>query len=172
MNTSILDRCSYFLEEKGLFGGYPKQEDIPVLESIGVRVFVDLTMQCEKGTTQYVTNYSSLRYPIVDKNVPSGILADFYEFIRSIVGIIKTLSEGEKVYIHCKGGHGRSGLVVACILCLYYGINADDALHTTYHCHQKRKVMRDVWRNIGSPQTTQQKKFVHLFYNTFLCNKK
>ena len=28
-----------------------------------------------------------------------------------------SLVNNEKIYIHCKGGHGRAGLVVSCILC-------------------------------------------------------
>ena len=39
-----------------------------------------------------------------------------------------------------------------------------DALRRTAICHNNRKVMRDRWREIGSPQTHSQKQFVYKFF--------
>jgi predicted NAD-dependent protein-ADP-ribosyltransferase YbiA (DUF1768 family) len=84
-------------------------------------------------------------------------------FIIKIAKIIKNLSQ-EKVYIHCKGGHGRSGVVVACLLCFIFKLTPFQSLEYTTKCHNNRHIMRDKWRKIGSPQTYLQKKFVYNFF--------
>jgi ribA/ribD-fused uncharacterized protein len=73
----------------------------------------------------------------------------------------------EKMYIHCKGGHGRSGVVVASILCQMGGISPQKSLELTRKYHSRRKVMREKWREIGSPQTSVQKTFVYKFFEPF-----
>ena len=39
-----MENYSYFIENKALFGSYPSQETIEILEKEGVRYFVDLTL--------------------------------------------------------------------------------------------------------------------------------
>jgi protein-tyrosine phosphatase len=159
---SIFDKCSFFILDKALFGCFPTQDDVNILESTGVRVFVNLTSPTEKKINTYKTNYTYMSYPIADKNIPSDI-CNFYSFVKLVYEAIKNLRKDEKIYVHCKGGHGRSGVVVACLLILYYNISADEAINHTHSCHQRRKTMRDIWRKIGSPQTQEQKTFVHSF---------
>ena len=159
---SIFDKCSFCIDDRVLFGCFPTQENVDVLEMIGVRVFVNLTSSFEKKIGTYSTKYTNMVYPIADKSVPTD-MSDFFAFISTLCDAVSRLGKGEKIYIHCKGGHGRSGLVVSCLLVLYYKITAENALNHTYHCHQQRKKMRDIWRKIGSPQTFLQKNFVHLF---------
>jgi predicted NAD-dependent protein-ADP-ribosyltransferase YbiA (DUF1768 family) len=86
--------------------------------------------------------------------------------------IIKSLKDNQKMYIHCKGGHGRSGIVVACVLCLYLKIPPEYALDLTRFYHQQRKEMRDKWRRIGSPQTTLQKEVVFKLFQPVYFNSK
>jgi len=66
-------------------------------------------------------------------------------------------------YIHCRSGHGRSGLVVACILKVYHSWDTDTALMKTNEYHNMRKDMKPQWRRIGAPQTTGQKDYVRQF---------
>ena len=44
-------QLSYFIENKALFGSYPKHEDVKELENEGVILFVDLTCPGEKKIT-------------------------------------------------------------------------------------------------------------------------
>ena len=69
------------------------------------------------------------------------------------------LKHDEKIYIHCKGGHGRVGIAVASLLCYIKNISVEESLKLTNECHKKREIMKEKWRNIGSPQTYNQKKF-------------
>jgi len=158
-----MNNCSYFIKDKGIFGSFPSQESVTELEHEGVRYFIDLTDKTENNITPYKTNYNYINFTIKDNSVPSDWIS-FSKFIINTSKIIKELKKNEKVYIHCRGGHGRSGIVVACLLCYIFNMTSNEALEYTTKCHGNRTIMRDKWRKIGSPQTFQQKKFVHRFY--------
>lgn len=162
------DTSSFFIEDKALFGCYPSQEDVNDLEKKGVRYFVDLTYVGEKKIKKYITQHNFIQFPIKDHNIPEE-LYKFSIFICKISNIIKKLNKGEYVYIHCKGGHGRAGLVVSCLLCYIHKITSHDSLKLTNEFHNNRKIMNDKWRHIGSPQTDKQKNFViRLFKPVYL----
>ena len=158
-----MENYSYFIENKALFGSYPTQDTIEILEKEGVRNFVDLTCYNEVNTRGYKTRYNYIKYPIIDKKYPKN-WNKFARLIIRVCKIIKKLKGEEKLVINCKGGHGRSGLVVASILCYYYKISSTEALKRTNECHNKRENMKDKWRTIGSPQTIGQKIFVKKFF--------
>jgi hypothetical protein len=158
-----MDTCSYFIKDKALFGSYPSDVSVKELEDNGVRYFVNLTYDDEDKIKQYHTNYQIITYNIKDRSVPHDLLT-FTQFISQLADIIKQLKISEKIYIHCKGGHGRSGLVVACLICYIFKLSPYEALNYTSKCHSNRSVMRDKWRKIGAPQTHLQKKFVHQLF--------
>lgn len=160
-----MDRSSEFVKNKALFGGFPIQDEVKEFESVGVRYFINLTCDGERRTVPYKTKYKYIQYPIIDHRVPTN-WREFAKFIVRVVDIIKALPCGEKIYVHCKGGHGRSGIVVACVLCYMYGISASDAIAKTTKYHSRRKKMREKWRKIGSPQTRSQKHFVSRFFES------
>jgi ribA/ribD-fused uncharacterized protein len=158
-----MDNSSYFIKGKAMFGSFPAQSSVRELEQEGVRYFVDLTFPDEKKIVPYTTNYSYLRFSIPDCRAPRD-WRDFAKLVVMVADIISTLGEDERVYIHCKGGHGRSGVVVACLLCHIFGFDPGAALQRTTNSHSKRSTMSDKWRKIGSPQTYPQKNFVHKFF--------
>lgn len=158
-----MDTCSYFIKDKALFGSYPSDVSVKELEDNGVRYFVNLTYDDEDKIKQYHTNYQIITYNIKDRSIPYDLLT-FTQFISHLADIIKQLKISEKIYIHCKGGHGRSGLVVACLICYIFKLSPYEALNYTSKCHSNRSVMREKWRKIGSPQTHLQKKFVHQLF--------
>lgn len=165
-----MERCSYFIQDKALFGSFPTQEAVHVLEELGVRCFIDLTNSDESKTTPYITKYRYIKYPIVDRKIPED-WKSFAQLVVKICHIIHNLVEGEKVYVHCKGGHGRSGIFVACIFCHYYSLNSDESLRQTAKCHSNRPQMREKWRKLGSPQGKKQKDFVHRFFRPLKITK-
>jgi len=160
-----MDRSSYFIKDKALFGSFPTKDAITELEKEGVRYFIDLTFPDENNITPYFTKYKYISFPIKDRYYPEN-KHEFTEFILKIADIIVNLNDGEKVYIHCKGGHGRSGVVVSILLYHLFNLSPESALEHTKKSHNDRLVMRDKWRKIGSPQTYQQKIFVHNFCNS------
>jgi predicted NAD-dependent protein-ADP-ribosyltransferase YbiA (DUF1768 family) len=163
--TSGLLKSSYFVENVALFGSYPSQIDVDEFEQMGVRYFVDLTCDGEENIIKYITseNSSHIRYPILDHRIPSN-WGSFAKFIVKIGNLIKTLEPNNQLYLHCRGGHGRSGIVVASLLCYILNITAIDGLALTSQYHNNRPEMRDRWRRIGSPQTVSQKMFVIKFF--------
>ena len=163
MNTS-----SFFIKNRALFGSYPTQETVDELEEICVRYFVDLTYKGEKKITEYTTKYNYIRYPIPDRKIPED-WKTFTEFILKLSSTIRHLKskdddKHELLYLHCKGGHGRSGVVVACLLCYMGNYFPEKALELTSHYHSKRKNMREIWRTMGAPQNHVQKNFVYRFF--------
>ena len=164
-----MESSSYFIKDKAMFGSFPTQQSVYELEKEGVKHFIDLTYHDEKKIVPYITSQTYLNFPIMDQNIPTDLQA----FSRLILQISKTVRElqiGEKLYIHCKGGHGRSGIVVACILCYIFSLSPYESLQYTTQCHNNRKNMRERWRKIGSPQTYSQKKFVYKSFHPVNMN--
>lgn len=153
-----MDFCSYFINQQGLFGRYPTQDEVIALGQRGITLFVDLTAFNE-GLTEYKCSVEKIHYYINDCRVPS----DQTTFRRLIHQLVDQLRAGRRMYIHCRGGHGRSGLVVACILKLYHHWESEMALWMTNEYHNARLRMEPKWRAMGAPQTRDQKEFVRRF---------
>ena len=158
-----MDRSSYFIKGRAMFGSFPTQEAVEELEKEGVRFFINLTHNDENKISPYVTQYTQICFPIIDRQVPKD-WQEFARFILKVSDIISSLKPNQLVYLHCKGGHGRSGIVVACLFCYMFGMSPEHALEQTTKSHSKRSVMREKWRKLGSPQTYYQKNFVHKFF--------
>jgi protein-tyrosine phosphatase/predicted NAD-dependent protein-ADP-ribosyltransferase YbiA (DUF1768 family) len=166
-----MENASYFIKDVGLFGGYPTQEQVYDLETKGVRWFVNLTNSDEKHIRKYNTKYGYIHYPIPDMYIPRDGAA-FATFLTSVSKVIRKCSEsGDKIFIHCKGGHGRSGVVVACLLIYMKNMNVYEALSSTRYYHSQRPNLKDKWLKIGSPQTKTQKNFVKRFFETYYIKR-
>lgn len=161
-----MDKSNYFIENKAIFGVFPSQEDIYELENNGVCYFLDLTINFEPGTERYITQKNYENYPIQDRGIPTDTIS-YTMLILKYANIIKGLSNNKKVYIHCRGGHGRSGMVAACLLVFINKINAYDAMHITSKYHSERSVITEKWRKLGSPQSKIQRNFVSTFFRPF-----
>ena len=53
-----------------------------------------------------------LRVAIRDKWIPSDTIA----FLRVVEATARAVAEGKRVCVHCNGGKGRTGTLVACVL--------------------------------------------------------
>lgn len=84
-----------------------------------------------------------------------GIVADeiVFDLAKKLVDAIRN---GDVIYLHCWGGHGRTGVMVCLILHLMYGLNADESLHRCQLLHDIRKC----YIAVSSPQTFEQKEQV------------
>ena len=65
-----MDRSSYFIKDRAMFGSFPTQEAVEELEEEGVRFFINLTHDDEKKITPYTTKYTQILFPIIDRQVP------------------------------------------------------------------------------------------------------
>ncbi|CAM9696043.1 unnamed protein product [Scytosiphon promiscuus] len=92
-----------------------------------------------------------VHFPIVDCNV-----ADDTKVLQLAGKLATRLARGEVMYLHCWGGHGRTGTVVCIMLHLMYGCSADEAMERCQHVHDVRRIPISV----GSPQTEAQRQQV------------
>ena len=145
-----------------LAGEYPgsrnpgrTEEKVRKLLDAGVNCIVDLTEEGElepyntaaekTGKECYIT-----RMGIEDYSVPSK------EYMAAILDTVDTnLFSGKTVYIHCWGGHGRTGTVAGCWL-KRYGIESIETVFS--HIRDLRAETDDP--HVDSPETEEQKKFV------------
>ena len=167
MTEDYLNYSSYFIKDKALFGSYPQQDKVDDLISKGVEFFIDLTLPGEVFPAYNTHNKKYINFPIVDRKAPINNFS-FASLILEVKNIIDNLKNNEKIYIHCRGGHGRAGILVASILYIHLGINTSDSIALTTKLHGDRKVMRQKWRDMGSPQTKQQKTYIHKFFGNMI----
>ena len=152
---------AFFIKNKACFGGFPTQQEVLNLESEGFVFFVNLTNNYERKITPYFTSKEYLQYPIKDRKIPKNNKS-FAKLILTIEQKIKHFKGTEKLYLHCKGGHGRSGVAVAVLLCHMFNLSPKQSIEYTTKYHNTRE-MKEKWKRIGSPQTYEQKNFVYSF---------
>ena len=136
------------------FGKYPDDDVLKSLKDLNIKLIVDLT-----HFTDRLSNYSSiegikrLEFPIVDMGIQEDELTlQYVLFIKSLF-----LNGDNPVYIHCRGGHGRSGVITCLLYGLLYDKTAEESLECIKEAHDSRKQMSRRMRIIGSPQTIEQK---------------
>lgn len=57
-------------------------------------------------------------------------------FLHQLKYVCSLLREGHSVFVHCMGGHGRTGMALACIKRQLEGVSAEVALAASMaHCH-------------------------------------
>ena len=170
---SFREIAAFFIRDQCLFGAYPTQHQIHELEEWGVDLIVNLTNKHEKNIRTYSTSVKTINFIISDNKVPENII----EFCALIIHITKLIDQNQKIYIHCKGGHGRSGVLVASILCYKYRIMPHEAIqlttkyHSTRPIHARRPKMNEYWKSKGSPQTKEQKQFVVSIFHPYVITK-
>lgn len=133
------------------FGKYPCDEVIKVLKGLEIDIILNLTEKSE-DLPQYVIGCEVINFPIVDRKA-----SEFNNTINLINNIAERIHQDKKIYVHCKGGHGRSGLIVGGIYACLYKESYENTLEVLKIAHNNRKIMKDRMRKIGCPQTRLQK---------------
>lgn len=145
------------------FGPYPTQPQIEQLESVlGVQAVVNLTCHNEMLDPYVLTSAEStyLHLPIEDNSVPDDVPL----FCALIYKVYTILRSGVTTYVHCKGGHGRSGMVCAILLCLLEGLSPAAGIVETTEAHKTRPQLRDFWKTRPCPHLHIQRKFVYRMF--------
>jgi len=152
---------SYWVTELFSAGEYPgalseerAAQQIQAFEAAGIRLFVDLTHPADglEPYEQLLTSGRRSPHPIVDMSIPTEL-----EMAAVLDEIDTAHSSAERVYVHCWGGCGRTGVAVGCWL-VRHGIGSGEAIELI---RERRSVTPDFRKKPDSPMTQEQQAFVH-----------
>ena len=180
---NIPKRCWWIEFGKVLGGPFPGSQDedkakvkISALLDLGVVAFVDLMEEKEfnyKSESEYepysgvLENLADERgikitrkqFHVRDQDVPQSNedMMDILNFINSFI------EKGQLVYVHCAGGHGRTGTVAACwLMCRGLADGSDIALNTIVIARQHDEYLADH----DSPENENQIQFLKNWENS------
>lgn len=154
---------SFYLGERNIYAGeYPgdkygeKAEDkIRQMTHFGVRHYIDLTEEGELVPYAHLLpkDATYTRFPIRDCGIPSSLDA-----VEGMLNHIRELSKRDDgyVYIHCWGGVGRTGTIVACYL-------AKESFETTMKNLRYRFSEMPKSANRVTPDTKEQENFIRQY---------
>lgn len=116
-------------------GEYPGDKDettakakIAEFNNFGITHFIDLTEEGElKPYKPFLdSSMTYYRFPIIDQFIPRNT-EGVCQLIDEIISIHNKTPEA-KFYIHCWGGVGRTGTIVACFLARTLNLGYEDAI--------------------------------------------
>lgn len=154
---------SYEVTKSIYAGEYPINKDdessyikVKQFERFGITHFVDLTEEGELQPYEHLLYKGAkyLRFPIRDVSIPHST-----ESVRGLIAkIMKVIKDdpNAKVYIHCWGGVGRTGVVVGCLLGELYKQGYDETLKRLEQLFAA--CPKSARRN--TPETAEQHKFI------------
>lgn len=120
-------------------------------------LFVDLTHEKDNIPHGDCFWKQILSWPTPDRNVPKKL-------DQLVELILQANHRKEKVYIACRGGHGRSGVVAACVYGQKHQLSSKETLNYVQKSWREQREMsylRPIIRKLGSPQTRRQKEAVY-----------
>ncbi len=159
--VSVAGGVVYAGEYPGDKYGEKATEKLKRMYHFGIRHFIDLTEEGELCPYNHLlpsdTTYT--RFPIPDCGVPKSI-----ESVRRLLLRIEELKKMEGyVYVHCWGGVGRTGTIVAC----YLSQNSEEPdLNKTLEVLRGRfsEMPKSAYRE--TPETKEQIDFIEQFINS------
>ena len=130
------------------------QRRLDHLREAGINYFIDLTEEEEmpKYRTLLPQQSHYLRCPIRDTDVPEDVAQ-----MQELQSRIRTaLALDRRIYIHCRAGIGRTGLVIGCYLA-EGGLDGESALNELNRLwHQSERAKS--WPIV--PQTAEQADYI------------
>jgi len=161
---------SYRVDDNVWAGEYPVWEweqgariqQLKLFTDFGINKFLDLTENGEMPPyAPFLTNnLGRYTFPISNGCVPHSVkwVVDLFRILNGVLNKPQT-----KLYIHCHGGVGRTGTIVACYYIYFKGMSSDDAL-----AEMRRRFAthgRSAW--MSAPETEVQLNFIKEFADTY-----
>ncbi len=162
MTTNPIPNSYCVLTDKIYAGEYPGDLNNPVEKvksfvNFGITHFIDLTEAGELNVYFHLLPSGCVhyRFPIQDVSIPSS-KKKVYELMQYIDNIIS--HKGNKVYIHCWSGVGRTGTIVGC----YYAYKGESYEKAVKHLKENfLQCLKS--RKRRSPETIEQLNFIKDF---------
>ncbi|CAE7703023.1 ptn1, partial [Symbiodinium microadriaticum] len=85
---------------------------------------------------------------------PDTTVTSTESVLRGLQTIVSKLQEGSVVYVHCWGGHGRTGTMVCAFLTAFYGLSVKQA-QDFYNAGERRRRARNGYWPASQPQYDQ-----------------
>lgn len=163
---------SYRVDENVWAGEYPAWEwdsaeirrRLDCFMEFGINCFLDLTEAGEMPPyAPYLAgNICRHSFPIPNGCAPHSVrwVVDLFR----IIGDVLASRQEAKLYIHCQGGVGRTGTIVACYYVYFKEMSAEEAL-----AEMRRRFAthsRSSW--MCAPETQAQVDFVREFAETYI----
>ncbi|KAN0033484.1 hypothetical protein ACTA71_007171 [Dictyostelium dimigraforme] len=143
------------LDENVYLGAMPMESDVTLLfYKYKINSIVNLCDEYQ-GPTQHYNQYGmqQLYVPVVDHYEPDVEIIE-----KSIQFIVKQIELGNRVYIHCKAGRGRSGAIAICWIAYSRRVTLEVAQKILL---EKRKIVR---------KQLYKQKNVNQYYSTYCLN--
>ena len=141
-------------EHPGALDEVQAKERIERLRSAGIDYYVDLTEAGERPDYRHLLpqRIEYLRSPIPDTQVPHNIS----QTQSLLAAIRRALAAERRIYVHCRAGIGRTGLVIGCYLAEeeHSGRSALKRLNQLW----RQSARAQVWPRI--PQTSEQADYI------------
>lgn len=177
-DESIYDWISCLIKNKIYFGPFPNQNMIDKMIEEKFDIIVNLTMDNEnifqfqdteeKNIEIYkLPKQMYISYQIKDNDTPQCPLS-YSSFISKLYNLY---NQDKKIYIHCRGGHGRSGMVsVSLLLNIYPTKNIKEIIDTVNKSHTDRIILRSKWKKKQAPFNYTQYLFLLRVHKNIYIN--
>lgn len=173
MNKPI--EYSYCVNESIFAGEHPlysrhtvsPNDRIAQFVQFGITDFLDLTVLGEAQEYKQILPQGVRKYsfPIRNFEAPDSVqsLIEVFEKIK----LLFTERPGIKLYIHCHGGVGRTGTVVACYYIYSEHLSFDEAIAKM----RKQYTQSPRSKMMNVPETSQQMNFIFKFADVVRCKQ-
>ena len=112
------------------FGKYPCNQVLEKLNELGIQTIVNLTT-IDEDLDSYITDIPIIDIPIIDRRIlPDNELIELIQLLKKYIH--------NPVYIHCKGGHGRSGVVSGYLYGIIHNLSYSQVLQDLKKAHQRK----------------------------------
>jgi len=138
-----------------LIGGCPyDQKNFQLILNQKIDIFINLMSKREKRYKY--EDYNKIKY--YNFHIPDLTTLSDKEILKIAHIVINFVNEGKKIFIHCKGGHGRTGALSGILLHkLYPNMTYTEIIQDLNKRHKTRKYKP----NMSIPQTAQQFNQIH-----------
>ena len=121
---------------------------------IGLRPYfkdVEKMIACKEQYPNLITSVTKVS--LIHQKIRDCDIIDDNVTLNLAKKLVKAIYEGEIIYLHCWGGHGRAGVIASIMIHLMFKLSAGESM---YLC-QKLHDMRVHNLGVNSPQTLNQR---------------